>query len=672
MDKQYNKIFRKIPKQQTDKTISKITYKQLPTASQNLPRIFFAKKNINTFKPSERVIHIRNHSSHTKHGIPQDGYDKYEFNLADCHIIIDFFKESLDKHKEWSQYNFKFTKTSEYKSIDEFYREVENQGYSISYRNIDKNYIENLISDGKLYYFQIYNKDFSKNSKGNPNMHTIYWKMLFDENNLKNVVYKLNGKAEIFFRKSSIKHENIITHIENIPIKNKNNANTKKESKFDYEIIKDKRFTVDKFQFHVPITMNFKANGRDNINEKVNKMIKYSNDIHVIGIDRGERHLLYLTVTNSTGKILEQYSLNDIVNQYNGNTYLTNYKSLLASKEGDRAQARLNWKTIENIRELKEGYLSQVIHKICELILKYNAIVVLEDLNFGFMRGRQKVEKQVYQKFEKMLIDKLNYYVNKNSKANDLGGSLNALQLTNKFISFQKMGKQSGWLFYVPAWNTSKIDPTTGFVNLFNTNYENIEKTQEFINNFKNITYNALENFFEFDFDYSHFTTKADGTRTIWKICTFGDRVLSFRNEQKNNSWDNKKVILTNEWINFLAKFNIDYKENNIKSNMLLQGNSIFYKEFLQLFKLTLQMRNSITNSDVDYILSPVKNAKGNFYDSRLASETLPKDSDANGAYNIGRKGLWIIEQIKMSTDLRKINLAISNKEWLKFAQRDN
>ena len=56
------------------------------------------------------------------------------------------------------------------------------------------------------------------------------------------------------------------------------------------------------------------------------------------------------------------------------------------------------------------------------------------------------MEKQVYQKFEKMLIDKLNYLVDKN-KSNELGGLLNAFQLANKFESFQKMGKQNGFIF---------------------------------------------------------------------------------------------------------------------------------------------------------------------------------------------------------------------------------
>lgn len=125
-------------------------------------------------------------------------------------------------------------------------------------------------------------------------------------------------------------------------------------------------------------------------------------------------------------------------------------------------------------------------------MVKYNAIVVLEDLNTGFMRDRQKVEKQVYQKFEKMLIDKLNYYVDKKAEATEVGGSLNALQLTNQFVSFQKLGKQSGFLYYVPAWNTSKIDPVTGFVSLFNTKYENQEKAIAFFKKFDAIRFNKI------------------------------------------------------------------------------------------------------------------------------------------------------------------------------------
>jgi CRISPR-associated protein Cpf1 len=674
MNKKHNKLFENLKQNTEADTYQKINYKLLPGASKMLPKVFFSSKNIAYYNPSDEILRIRNTGTHTKNGQPQKGFDKSDFNLKDCHKIIDFFKESINRHPDWKNFKYNFASTNTFNSIDEFYREVENDGYGISFTNIDTSYINTLVSDGKLYLFQIYNKDFSPNSKGTPNMHTLYWKMLFDQQNLNDVVYKLNGQAEVFFRKSSIKKENIITHKANIAIDNKNNLNEKKQSTFAYDIIKDKRFTVDKFQFHVPITLNFKAKGNNNLNTLVNETIQQNGIQHIIGIDRGERHLLYLSLIDLEGNIIQQFSLNEIINEYAGNTYKTNYHTLLDSKEGSREEARKNWKTIENIKELKQGYLSQVIHKITQLIIQYNAIVVMEDLNFGFKQGRQKVEKSVYQQFEKMLIDKLNFYVDKQKQTSELGGTLKALQLTNKFESFAKMGKQNGFLFYIPAWNTSKIDPVTGFTNMFYTKWENISNAKAFFNKFKSIKYNTDKNYFEFEVDnYNSFNPKAEGTRQNWTICTNAQRIITFRNKDKNNQWDNKEVTLTYEFESLLKKYNISYKEDNLQTQIDAQTDRLFFESLLNLFKLTLQMRNSITNSDVDYLISPVADANGIFYDSRnfanVECPPLPKDADANGAYNIARKGMWVVEQITNANDLKKLKLAISNKEWLQFVQ---
>ena len=83
-------------------------------------------------------------------------------------------------------------------------------------------------------------------------------------------------------------------------------------------------------------------------------------------------------------------------------------------------------------------------------------------------------------------------------------------------------------------------------------------------------------------------------------------------------------------------------------------------------------MRNSIPNSDIDYLISPVKNKNGVFYDSRKFTNesALPTDADANGAYNIARKGLWAVDQIKNAEDISTVKLSISNSEWLRFAQK--
>ena len=197
----------------------------------------------------------------------------------------------------------------------------------------------------------------------------------------------MNGEAEVFYRKASIRQEDIIVHPADQNIINKDPLNEKDTSIFDYDIIKDRRFTCDKFFFHVPITMNYKVEEERYINQRVNRAIHDAEDIHIIGIDRGERNLLYLSVIDMDGKIVEQMSLNEILSyDKNRKLHRRDYHEMLTSREKENISARQNWTTINTIKELKEGYLSQVIHVITELMIKYNAIVVLEDLNFGFKR----------------------------------------------------------------------------------------------------------------------------------------------------------------------------------------------------------------------------------------------------------------------------------------------
>lgn len=589
------------------------------------------------------------------------------FNKEDLITFIDFYKPLVTEY--YSDYKFSFRESCEYKSFKDFTDHINQQSYQIQFVEFSKKELNQLIDEGKLYLFQIWNKDFSKKSKGTPNLHTLYWKMLFDERNLTDVVYKLNGQAELFYRKKSLDINKTTVHKAHQPIANKNIQNDKLESVFDYDIIKNRRYTVDKFQFHVPITINFKATGDGRLNPVTLNAIRNGEIEHIIGIDRGERHLLYLSLIDLKGNIVKQFTLNDIINEYNGRTYTTNYKDLLVSREGDRDDARRNWKKIENIKEIKEGYLSQVVHIISKMMVEYKAIVVLEDLNMGFMRGRQKIERQVYEKFEKMLIDKLNCYVDKQKNADEIGGILHPLQLTNKFESFRKLGKQSGWLFYIPAWNTSKIDPVTGFVNMFDTRYENAEKARCFFYKFDIIRYNKEKDWFEFTFDYNNFTEKAKDTQTKWTLCTYGTRIRTFRNSVKNNQWDNKEIVLTDEFKKVFSDAGIDIN-SNLKEAICSLTEKKYLEPIMHLMKLLLQMRNCKTGTEIDYLLSPVADENGNFYDSRNNVSTLPKDADANGAYNIARKGLWAIRKIQSTPEGEKPDLAISNKEWLQFAQQ--
>lgn len=534
---------------------------------------------------------------------------------------------------------------------------------------------EAMESENKtLYLFKICNKDLSfaetfdagkRKSRGTENLHTMYFKALFEEG--QNVLDL--GTAEIFYRKGTDfmdeKHKKYGYHYEKL------------KDKFSYPIYKNRRYASDKFLLHISMILNYQQGKDVSIDHQVRQFIHDGGIRHIIGIDRGERHLLYLSMIDLEGNIVKQFTLNKIINEYKGQTFTKNYRDLLAVKEKERDEQRRSWKSVENIKELKEGYLSQVIHVISKLMVEYQAIVVLEDLNGGFKRGRQKVESSVYQQFEKKLIDKLNYLADKQRAINEEGGILHAYQLASTFKSFQKLGKQSGFLFYIPAWNTSKIDPVTGFVNYINTKYESVEKSRALFEKFADIRYNAEKGYFEFVIDdYSAFNPKAEGTRLDWVLCTKGTRIRTFRNAQKNNEWDSEQVDLTAYFEEFFAKQGISYG-SHLKEAILEQDSKDFFEGLHSRLALLLQLRNSRTGSEEDYILSPVANSEGVFYDSRCyyqdEAAILPRDADANGAYNIARKGLMLVSRMQeQDADLKKLDMKITNEQWLCFAQYDD
>lgn len=641
----------------------KLNYKLIPSPFRMLPKVFFSRKGLETFNPSQEILDIYRNKKFQL----GDSFDKRALSK-----LIDFYKTSIPNYESWQFFDFDFMPTNSYNSINEFYSDIEQQGYKIDFKQVPVSLINKLNEDGLLYVFKLVNKDFSPYSKGRPNLHTIYWKMLFDDNNLKDVIYKLNGKAEMFFRRSSI--TNPVIHPANKEIANKSTYNKqhKAASKFDYDIIKDRRFTRNQYEFHVPITMNFKSTGSGHFNQDVLSFIKKNGIRHIIGIDRGERHLLYLTMINLKGEIVEQFSLNSVASNPNNPDYKQDYNELLANKEGDRMNARRNWSTIENIKELKAGYLSQIVHLLSKMMVENDAILVLENLNTGFMRGRQKVEKSVYLKFEKMLIDKLNYVVDKTVATNEPSGALKALQLTDTYDNFNKYQKgnvrQCGFVFYIPAWNTSKIDPITGFVNLFDTRLSTMGEIKSFFSMFDQIKYNSNNDAFEFTFDYNKFTTKAEGTRTCWTISTQGERIFTHRSKEQNNQFVSETVHPTQILKDVFNMTGSDIN-GNLKEEIASISSLEMLKQLLHAFKLVMQMRNSVTGSDVDFLLSPAIDDKGMNFDSRKGIKTLPENADANGAYNIARKGLMIVEQIQSADDIANIKYSVSNKDWLKFAQ---
>lgn len=660
IDKDNSKILEGLSEGNAD-SYELIDYKLIPGASKQLPHAFFSGKGIALYNPTNEVLDIYNSGAFKKGD---------NFSKKACHSIIDYYKHAIGLSEWQNEYNFSFSDTESYEDISGFFREVDQQGYKLSFTKVDKNSIDSLVDEGKVYLFQLYNKDFSPYSHGTENLHTMIFKQVFNEDNHGTI--KLCGGAELFFRRASIKKDNRVIHKANQTLKNKNPLNPKRESTFTYDLVKDKRYTVDQYELHIPVTLNRTPNGNYKLNDAVRRLLVADDNPYIIGIDRGERNLVYICVIDGKGNIVEQTSLNEIINEHDRVKSVTDYHMLLDYKEKERARARQEWTSVENIKELKEGYISQIVHKICELVIKYDAVIAMEDLNSGFKNSRIKVEKQVYQKFEKALIDKLNYLTDKKVEIDRPGSVVNGLQLTNKFESFRSMGTQNGFIFYIPAWLTSKIDPATGFVDLLKPKYVSIEASRELIGNLEEISYDSKLDMFKFVLDYTKFQRTDADYKKKWILYSNGSRIYSYRNPEHNNEWDYKDIHLTDAFKELFEKYEIAISTNDMRNDLVSQNEKAFFMEFIHLLRLTLQMRNSISGSvDVDYLISPVCDSKGVFYDSRTCCDSLPKDADANGAYNIARKVLWAINKMKETQDeVGKVKINISNKDWLEFAQK--
>ena len=98
-------------------------------------------------------------------------------------------------------------------------------------------------------------------------------------------------------------------------------------------------------------------------------------------------------------------------------------------------------------------------------------------------------------------------------------------------------------------------------------------------------------------------------------------------------------------------------------------ANASFFSTLLYAFQKTLQMRNSNAATEEDFILSPVAKDGRYFCSTDEANKgrdtqgnwvsKLPVDADANGAYHIALKGLFLLK----NPETKKIE----NEKWLQF-----
>lgn len=627
-------------------------------------------------------------------------YNLYKKSLNNW---INYCKEFLRCYPSCEYFDYSsLDDAGKYESVDLFYKDVDRLSYTKKFVPINFDEIEKLIEKGEIYLFQIYSKDFSKKRKdkkiGKDSLQTLILKNLFSANNLKERFIKLNGETGLFFRDKSMDIE-----------KDESRSKT-------FDIIKHKRYTTEKYFFHFPLTINFGADnlGQKDFNQKILKHIcQNQKSIQIIGIDRGEKHLMYYSRIsideNGNAKIEDQGSFNKIktkdemdvkkiIYKYKDEKEWTDkyipskkdnledikleptgekenyvdYHLLLDYYEKKRIIARKNWEVIGKIKDLKEGYISQVIHNIYKMILEHNALVVMEDLNSEFKNNRLALrEKSIYKKFELDLARKLSHLILKDKNPSEIGGALRAYQLTpkieaGKIEDFEKV-KQWGALFYVQPHYTSTTDPLTGWrKHLYISNSATKKEFYKYFGLNRKIQIN-----YDFDKTCCKFSYQ-DKTGKTWNLYAFKG-LSRFYYDSKNRQV--KSYDLFKEFEELFS----DFDKNKSINEQISEQEKFQWKTLIFFWNLLNQIRNtdrSKQGNENDFLQSPIWSEEHQqFFDSRKVTNTaMPENGDANGAYNIARKGILLLSKIRKHAKAdrefkRYPDLFISNSEWDKFAQ---
>lgn len=653
MDTKSNKVFDKIKNPLLFKTSSseyqKMEYKLLPGPNKMLPKVAFADSNrilfSEVFSKYQNIEEIRKNETFKKERLVKN----------DLTTWIAFYQDILKTYPDWKKFDWNLKSPEGYEDVSKFYRDVQVQGYKLSFVSVNNEILNKLENEGKIYRYQIKNKDwneFAKKENKSKNLQTIYWEQLFSKENLSANILKLNGEAEIFRRPNTTERK----------FKQKKDIRGKLiyKGKTDKLVIENERYSNDKMFFHVPITINFSAKEITKYNEFLKKNLLKEN-INYLGIDRGENHLLYYSLVDSNREIIQktadgkdgQGSLNELgaIDPVTGRP--KNYERLLNDRQEAKQDAQDKWSAIGNIKELKAGYLSLAVHEICKIAFENNALIVLENLNYGFKKSRTiKFEKSVYQKFEVALANKLQHLVFKDKQPTELGGVLNAVQLAPKLDKVTDLDKTEQWgiIKYVQASYTSKICPLTGWHKTIYLKDTESEIKKEFNPEGDNyIRIGWYDNGYTkcYTFSYDSKIEKVD-------YCT----LYLLPNLERSIYKDKKIDVITGEKLhiklnNVLSQFT---NKDRINEEMWDKLDEKQWKEIKYVFDQVCNIRVKITNKDnekEDVIQCPIPyeyNGEKIFFDSRKAEEIgnkigriLPNNGDANGAYHIAKKGIDLL-----------------------------
>jgi len=578
---------------------------------------------------TEDVFNAYQNGIHTK-GYADQGYTEEEHKDA-LRKIIRYFNKALPL--AYSGFDAEGLR-DDYETFNEYCNELNKRNFTLGFRKASRTKIDEYEKAGYIYKFRIWCRDFSEKAYGIKQNYALIFNALFNEKNEYYSKIRLCGSAKLIFVKASIKDEDKVVHKAGQPIRNKNPKSGKPTSTYSYDIIKDRRKLKDHYIIQLPYEINRQALGNPvNLNAVVLDDIRNGNLKSIVSIKTGQDNLLWVCVTDMEGNIKKQYPLNVIDNN--------DYREKISARQNEMKSGNKEWRPGADIKSLKEGYLTLAIRKIVDAVFENDAILLLESSNGNKKEKTFGVDTRLYDRLADMLQVKLHYCFSKRKPFLEEGGLLNAYQLCGALPTGDKKKKvfQNGIVFFTNTAYTKNTDPITGFVPPVIGEYLNLKSAISIISNIKEIGYEKGQYYLLID--KKMYKNNYEG-KTDWKCYIAGERIVAIRDDSLARGRRYEKADIGKIFADFLKENGIDANKN-IKEQILERDDKPFFASLLEILNNVFRMNNG--HGDENFFVSPVKNDKGLFFDSRISKE-IPC-TDANAAYNMARKMVISIEKIK-------------------------
>ena len=654
--------------------------RKMQTASMALPKFVFTKQILEFFDKNpeqneyQLTLHMKSPVTITRTTVEAYLTGKYKVSAVKdgiateteykraLNLVLSAYKAFLENNEIYAKMDFGLKDVKSYQNAGEFCSQVDRHKVSVEWATVSGTFVDQLVKDGKALLFEITNRNLKNYFKyGNEKLLTGYEKILFNamsDVNMRDMSLLINSRPKIVYRKplgyapkcvhqtGSIlvnKYDVNGNHIPadiyeelyryyndkmgnislSIVAKEYINNNLVVTKKCANDIVKDARFYREQFGIKFSYKKNMEcADSSAMLNAEVMREYKDSNRIIVI---RNTQDLLYYIVEDCHGNILEQNSLNVIDG--------VDYKSRLKEETQLKVQEKGEWNYTRRTEDLKTGYLSKAISKIARLVIKYNAILIVEKINNNVKDKYSALDDVCFKKFETMLLARFADLYFKDIPEGEPGSFTNPYQLCS---NDSKKILQDGIIFLVPNGITQTLDPETGFVYDFITSNVHTKKGKiAFLSKFDNITIeeDGEQQILQVDFDYKGFSTHNIMPKTKWTCRVAHGIYLKDYTTGKYIFHKDPVAELTE----LLKIYDISPADNIAK---VLDSKNITGKDLSRIYQIFTRLLTGVTKiENRDIYISPVT---GKVYDiSVLSAINLSRKCDFYRA-DTNKRGEWI------------------------------